>query len=180
MKGFENLFLKFTDKQGLKYYAFDPGGVPFVRFQQQREFVKWLMIGQSEQEYMDLIDHGSKALAKGVKGMTAVAAVLQEQEFRVNIIKPQLVYQLMAASIVREDEDPLSWHKEIQEEKALMIEEDMTEQMQFFFALQPWMTLLIKPPHIRDRWRTILKGWEQEEHRRVCMNQALTRSERAA
>jgi len=145
MKGFENLYHEFTDDQGRKYYVFAPGTIPFVRYQQQKEFV------------------------------------FQEQEFRINVIRPQLIYQLMAVTIVREDEDPLAYSREIQDEKAKLIEEDMSslsmsdpdKGMEFFFALKPLMPLFLKSPHTREHWQNILRSWEQEENRRKSTNQAL-------
>jgi len=163
MKGFENLYHKFTDKKGRKYYTFASGTMPFVRYQQQREFHRWLQIGQSEAEYLGLIDHGAASLTKGVKGLTTVSKVMNELKFRVNTIRPQLVYQMMAVSIVREDENPLGFHKEIQDEKVEMIEKDMTEDMQFFFALKPLMPLLSKPPHTKQKFQNILRNLDQVE-----------------
>jgi len=181
MKGFENLYHEFTDDQGRKYYVFAPGTIPFVRYQQQKEFLRWVEIGQSEDEYRKLNDYGSQALTMGVNGLTTIAKVFQEQEFRINVIRPQLIYQLMAVTIVREDEDPLAYSREIQDEKAKLIEEDMSslsmsdpdKGMEFFFALKPLMPLFLKSPHTREHWQNILRSWEQEENRRKSTNQAL-------
>jgi len=175
MKGFENLYHQFTDAKGRNYYTFASGTMPFVRYQQQREFLRWMQVGQSESEYLELIDNAAQALTQGAKGLTTVSKALNEMKFRINTIRPNLVYQMMAVSIVREDENPLSFHREIQEEKAKMIEEDMTKEMEFFFALKPLMPLLSKSPHTKDSFQSILKALDQVEISRTKTNTALER-----
>ena len=173
MKGFDNLYHEFTDKQGRKYYKFATGTMPFIRYQQQKEFLRWLQVGQSEEEQDKLLGYAQEAITSGIKGLATVSTVLNELQFRKNIIRPALVYQMMAVSVVREDEDPLAYSLQIQDEKALTIAEDMNDEMRFFFALKPLMESFLKPPHSKERWQTILSESRTENQRRQNLHRAL-------
>ena len=69
MKGFENLYHEFTDKQGRRYYKFATGTIPYVRYQQQKEFLRWLQVGQSEEEQDKLLSYAQEALTQGIRGI---------------------------------------------------------------------------------------------------------------
>lgn len=173
MKGFDNLYHEFTDKQGRKYYKFATGTIPFIRYQHQKEFLRWVQVGQSEEEYDKLIGYAQESITEGVKGLPSISTVLSELQFRKNIIRPALIYQMMAVSVVREDEDPLSYSLQIQDEKAILIADDMNDEMRFFFALKPLMELFLKLPHSRERWRQISNGSRMETQRRENLYLAL-------
>lgn len=131
---FKGMEYKFTDSNGLKYYGYtDKMNMSFDRFGKLNEFYTWWSNGLSGEELAELIDLADKALENGLVTMEKgkrvnairIGAILNEIRTRKDMVKPMdLVYNILACQIIREDEELSTYNEGIQKEKVKQFKEE--------------------------------------------------------
>jgi hypothetical protein len=115
----------YVDIDGLKYYRFrDVMDTPIQRYQYLLHLLQLFMIGFNKAEYsvflkelksiVDVIINDHKESGK-IKELTRLITILNEIEFRANILLDQdILFEMVAVSLIEENENPATVdHKSI-------------------------------------------------------------------
>lgn len=118
----DNLLYSFTDLNGYNYYSFPKEtAIPIVRLGKLQEFYTWLSAGLTGSELESMVDYADKALSNGLKdgkGMAKIGFILSEIRERKNmVVHPEIYYNILAAQLIRHDEDINDWNNEIHLQK---------------------------------------------------------------
>lgn len=142
---------RFTDSNGLKYYGYsDKLGMPFERFGALNEFYIWWSNGLSEKNLTDLLDIADKALEQGIVkmeggkrvNMIRIGAILHEIRTRKDMIRHvELVYNILACQLIREDEDLFSYSNKIQMQKVEQFKKEVENNNAFFLHMNEYKQL---------------------------------------
>lgn len=140
--GFDNLEFRFLDMAGKAYYGFPPDmPVPIERFGKMRDFLMWMTVGVSPEEFDMIYDAMDKSwidTLKTKKNHQRIGLLLQELKLRKNMtIHTELLYNFLAVQWIREDENPEIFDSEIQDQKVRQFKIETREQNTYFFFHQP-------------------------------------------
>jgi hypothetical protein len=143
---FNELEYRFTDSNGKKYYGFsDKISMSNDRGQMLDTYITWLANGLTPESLNNLIDKAEKALEDGIVKMhnnqrpnaIKIGAILHEIKTRQDMIKPiELIYNILAVQLVREDEDPMLFSNKIQLEKVEQFTLEEKNNNNFFLRLK--------------------------------------------
>jgi hypothetical protein len=158
--GFNELEFRFFDSNGRKYYGFPKNmPLPIERFGRMRDFMTWMTVGISPDEFEQLIDVADKSWVntlKTNKNHQRVGLILQELKLRLNmVVHTDLVYNFLAVQWVREDENPQIFDSSIQDEKVEMFKHDAATGDAYFFFHQPELMKL------NELWNFTPGEWEK-------------------
>jgi len=142
---FSQLEYRLTDSNGNRYYGFPENlSISEDRYNKLQEFLIWLSNGLTPESLNTLIDKANKAIEDGVVklannkrvNMIKVGAVLHEIKTRQDMIKPaELLYNIIAVQLIREDEDPMLFNNSVHLEKVEQIKAEKELGNSFFFSI---------------------------------------------
>lgn len=148
---FSQLEYRFTDSDGKKYYGYnDKLTMSFDRFSQLNDYHIWWSNGLTERELHVLLDVAEKALENGIvkleKGqrtnVLTISAVLNEIRLRKDMIKhTELIYNILAVQLVREDENPLLFNNDIHLKKVDQFKKEVLNNNCFFLSMNEFKML---------------------------------------
>lgn len=142
-KGIDKLALRYTDKQGRRYYGWErDADIPTIRYAKVLEFIQYMIKGVSAKEDELLDNQLLSILEEGVKDPNnkafarASAIVMERQMRRKMLIHTQLCYDVLCAQICRHDEDPTDFSNPIHMEKvSTIMDENKDGHVDFFFQM---------------------------------------------
>ena len=140
--GFEDLEYAFTDYDGKKYYSFQSLTIPPTREGKKNEYIMWLSAGVTSKQMDELLDLASNAIEDGILkikekkrfNVIRLAAIIEELKQRKNMNNAEVIYNILAVTLVREDENPSKFDESIQEQKVLQFMKDAEGENRFFFC----------------------------------------------
>lgn len=148
--GFNDLefaFVQEVNGKPMRFYRWPERlDMPTVREGELEKIIKLMMMGLTAKNLDDMVDVAIENKVVAIEhrenkkvfdsAMTKLGAVLIEiQNRKDKIIPVELVYNLLAVSYVREDEDPQSFDKEVQKQKAELFQTHADNNSSFFFQL---------------------------------------------
>lgn len=140
------------DLQGKSYYSFtDAVDIPLERLAKIEEYKLWLSSGLHKETVEVLCDKAEEILSSGLtkgKGSAKLGLIISELRERQNMVVPvELLYNLIAVQLVREDENPNVFNNEIHLQKIVALKELSDQSGSFFFGwselkqLQGWLNM---------------------------------------
>ncbi len=146
-KTHSDLTYAFTDQEGKKYYRYpDQMNLPLERFNKLQEFHVWMSARLTPEQLDLLVDKGISIISKGIEqgnNAAKVTAILYQIKEREAMIVPhQLVLNMIAVQLVREDETPQAFDNDIQLEKVKAFMADAELHDTFFLTLPELRRLL--------------------------------------
>lgn len=161
-KGFEGLELAFKDVDGVAYYTFTGDFDVFIK---RKSYWDTKMIeldaGLTRKESEMLIDTCLEAINSTKPNYALVAHLLTEMKNRHEwLVHHEIMYDLVAACYVREDEDPTKVDMEIHRQKVdyFLSQDDLS----FFFENQTLSELLPYLENLSGNLKALLKDTEME------------------
>lgn len=129
----------FLDLNGKKYYSFpETLALPLERLGKIQEFLQWITSGLTGDTLEWLCTEMDKILSDGLKhGKNAgkLGMIITEIRERKNMAIPvELMYNLLAVQIIREDENPETFNNQIHMEKIVALKELNDQEGGFFFG----------------------------------------------
>lgn len=134
-----SLSYAFVDSNGKKYFRFPKDvTLPGERFGKLNEYVTFISKGLTAEEDILLDESIERLLEAGIgksqKNVSAIGAILQERKKRRSlVIHTELLYNLMAVQLIREDESTESFDNDIQMQKVMMFKQMTKEGSTYFF-----------------------------------------------
>lgn len=130
-----------VDLSGKKYYSFPESlALPLERLGKVEEYLQWITSGLTGDTVEMFCDEMDKLLSDGLKtGKNAakIGLLLSEIRERKNMAIPvELMYNLLAVQIIREDENPEVFNNQIHLEKIIALKELNDQTGGFFFGLK--------------------------------------------
>lgn len=124
--GFDKLELAFVNEDKKKYYRFpDAMALPLERNSKLTEFIYLYSMGVSSESFDKLLDIIDENLQNGltdkkVKSASKIGAIVQQMRWRKGMCVPvELLYNILALQLVREDEKPEVYDNELQMKKVI-------------------------------------------------------------
>jgi len=157
------MVLAFEDSNGLKYYGYDPKeGLENLSIERYGHITRLLdelrhcVRGDEMDEFVDEFDN---AVMKGKKKCQAcgqhpidgerIAFVVHEYRFRKQwIVRPDIMFEVSSAVLIREDEDPHMWDESLHQQKVQQLTSDVNASSGgtygFFYkpTLKQWLPQL--------------------------------------
>ena len=147
------LRLRFVDRKGLRYYGWQNSeDLPMTRLGRLKDYNIWMSSGLTAQSLHSLVDMAEKAVENGVInsangkpiGLFNIAKILHEIRMRKDTIRPvELIYNMAAVQLVREDEPAEVFVNSIHLEKVSMMKQ-AEEERDFFFVGAPEFQMQLK------------------------------------
>ena len=155
-----DLEFRFTDKNGKSYFGFpDSLPLPLERWGKARDFLHWMNVGISPDEFKQLIEVAEKnwvSYIKTGKNASKVGYIFEELKNRSEMtIHTELLYNYLAVQLVREDEEPTQFNNELHMEKVKQFKEETANGNHYFFFQQPELKKL------QELWNFSQKEWER-------------------
>lgn len=157
------LDFRFLDSKGRKYYGYnDQLQMSVDRYGKLNEFWIWYSNGLDAKSLDKLLDIANAALEDGVSNMhdkkpvnaIKIGAILNEIRNRKDMIRPlELLFNMLALYIVREDEDPRLFNEKIHLEKVSQFLWEENKGNFFFLNLNEWKTLYSFLTMSEEEWR---------------------------
>lgn len=171
--GFEDLQYAFTDYDGKKYYSFQSLTIPPTREGKKNEYIMWLSAGVTAEQQNELLDLAEAAIEDGVIKMkdkkrfnvVKLAAIIQELRQRQNVNNAEVIYNILAVTLVREDESPSKFDEDIQEQKVKQFAKDAAGENRFFFAMPELNRYFGSLSISKENWESILVDYKAVEAR---------------
>ena len=168
-----SLEYRFTDSDGLKYYAFPTElELPLSRFIQMRTYATWFESNLTKENLRVIVDKINKLLEEGISklsrgqrvNMVKIAALTQEIVTRDEMIKdPDLIYNLICIQLVREDEDPGVFDESIHQQKVSKCMEEIKEGNTFFLQTLEYKRVIDYSTMSPSDWVEYLKRSMEEK-----------------
>ena len=155
-KGFDNMTFAFKDTEGRSYYTFTGDFDVYIKrrgYWEQRLIE--LDAGLSQKEKDTIIGACKDALNKSKPDYALVAHLIQEMDMRNQwLVHHDIMYDLLAACYVREDEDPTKIDTEIHQQKVdyFLASDDVS----FFFDNRTLNELLPFLANLKDKLKLYL------------------------
>lgn len=130
-----------VDLNGKKYYSFpETLAIPLERLGKIEEYLQWITSGLTGDSLEFLCNEMDKLLSEGLKnGKNAgmLGMIIIEIKHRKNMAIPvELMYNLLAVQLIREDENPEVFNNHIHLEKIVALKELNEKTGGFFFGLK--------------------------------------------
>lgn len=137
-KTIKDLEFAFTDLQGKSYYQFPQDSpMPTVRFGPLTDRLMWMDGGFHKKELLAIKEEIVKtalAATKNLELLGTVIALGEELGSRSEaVLHTELLYEIVAIGLVREDENPEVFNERIQAEKVKAFKEFVLERGSYFF-----------------------------------------------
>ena len=155
-----NLEYRFHDSNGKIYYGFPESlPLPLERWGKLKDFLFYMNIGYSLDEYNEVIDVAEKnwiSYIKTGKNAAKVGYVFQELRNRSRmLIHTELLYNYLAVQLVREDEDVSLFDSVIHNEKVSQFKKECAGGKHYFFFQKPELKKL------HELWNFTKEEWNQ-------------------
>lgn len=142
-----DLEFAFLAPDGKRYYRFPSNTMmPFLRVSKQQDFLIYLSSALSESELESLLNEMDKALTEGLtagKNAAKIGSLIQQIRERKNkCVQTELMVNIVAVSLIREDERPSVFDNEIHMQKVAMLLTEADKVDSFFFQLTELKNLL--------------------------------------
>lgn len=130
-----------VDLSGKKYYSFPESlALPLERMGKIEEYLQWITSGLTGDTISFLCDEMDKLLSDGLKtgkNASKIGLIISEIRGRKEMAIPvELMYNLLAVQLIREDENPEVFNNQIQIEKIIALKELNEQTGGFFFGLK--------------------------------------------
>lgn len=165
---YSDLEYRFTDSNGKRYYGMpEKMSISEDRWAKLQEFLIWLSNGLTAESLNMLLDKADKHLEDGVVKMAEnkrpnaikLAAIMNEIRTRQDMIRPnELLYNILAVQLIREDEDPMLFNNKIHMEKVIQFEDERELGNNFFFALPEFKILWRFQNFTEEQWTEYFKA----------------------
>ena len=138
---FKDLVYAFTDLKGKKYYRFAEGlALPLERVGKLQDLFMYINTGMSGAQWDECVNNIEQAIYNGLS-KPEVAGVIGAQlkvikEMRQTVFHTELLYNMAAVQLVREDESIVNYNNEIQLEKVNQFKLEVEKTGSFFFFHQ--------------------------------------------
>lgn len=182
-----------VDLQGKKYYSFPESlALPLERLGKIEEYLQWITSGLTGDTIAFLCDEMDKLLSDGLKtgkNASKIGLIVAEIKSRKEMAIPvELMYNLLAVQIIREDENPEVFNQQIHLEKIIALKELNEQTGGFFFGLKELKALQnlfnMSPEQWKDYWErsiiahrirlealmTVLHGKQSSENETIPTN----------
>lgn len=131
----------FIDSNGAQYYQFPKKmSLPIERLGNLKGYYTFLSSGLSGSEHERIIEAEEKILSEGIgKPETAakLGALIHLKRERLKlVVHPELLYNIIAVQMIREDEDPAIFNNQIHLEKVAQFKTEVQKQNAYFFFHQ--------------------------------------------
>lgn len=142
--------IPFFDSQNKTYYRFGKKmSMSVDRLGNMLHYTQYLAKGLSPEEDDKIDDIITRSLDEGIRNPQKSAsakigqAVMERKERKKKCFHAELLYNMLAIQFVREDESPTSFDNEIQMQKVVEFQKDVTKERAHFFFQQPELKRLI-------------------------------------
>lgn len=172
----DRLKFAFTDQNSPKgkrnYYQFtDLTQVPVERIAKIHQLTVEISRGLTNDELGRLLDLADVHIHKGLsnpENAAKVAAIMYEMRLRRNQVMPiEVYYGYLAACYIREDEDPMRFNLQAQQEKAEAFKNASTDNDSFFFALPEYKQLCAQLNILTEGWELAINASMQAQERNL-------------
>jgi hypothetical protein len=160
-----NMVLAFSDTDGVSYYRFHQDmSLPIERLPYLMSFWEQLMNGMSSDELLKIVNVIEASLESGLKdpktkSAAKIGACVQEIKYRMSTagFHEKLYYDILAISIIRQDEDPMTFNEVIHVEKIAAFKELQKKKGAYnFFKDMPELSRLAALfNRSEDEWQTL-------------------------
>lgn len=157
----KDLNFAFVDDNNQAWYEFPDGlGNPITRISANLQAYEYLTARMSP-EMLDAAEIDmNKALAHGdIVGAGAIFKNLKS--IRESVIPVDVLINLIATDLVREDEDPKEHNQQIHKEKCNYLKTVIERGDGFFFRLTAVIDLSERFKISKDAWQTLLSGFQE-------------------
>lgn len=171
-----NLEYRFHDSNGKIYYGFPESlPLPLERWGKMKDFLMYMNIGISLDEYTALIDVAEKnwlSFIKTGKNASKVGYIFQELRNRSRMIfHTELLYNFLAVQLIREDEDVAIFNNEIHNEKVNQFKKECANGQHYFFFQKPELKKLHEFSNFtKEQW---LEYWKESEVQQMILKESL-------
>ena len=158
---FKELSLAFIDTNGKAWYEYPDGlGNPIKRMAANLQAYEYLTARMSPEMFDAAVEDVNKALAHG-KVVEAGAILTRLKTLKDEVIPVDVLINLIATDLVREDEDPKDHNQTVHQEKCDYLKAAIERGDSFFFQLTVVNGLSERFKISNDGWMTISKGFTE-------------------
>jgi hypothetical protein len=158
---FKELSLAFVDTTGKSWYEYPDGlGNPMKRMAANLQAYEYLTARMSPEMFDAAVVDINTALAHG-KVVEAGAILTRLKSLKDEVIPVDVLINLIATDLVREDENPKDHNAAIHQEKCDYLKEAIDKGEMFFFRLTVVKDLSKRFKISNEGWTTILKGFQE-------------------
>jgi len=158
---FKELNLAFVDTNGKAWYEFPDGlGNPMKRMAANLQAYEYLTARMSPDMFDAACEDINKALAHG-KVVEAGAILTRLKTLKDEVIPVDVLINLIATDLVREDENPKDNNASIHQEKCDYLKAAIERGDSFFFRLAVVKDLSSRFKISNESWTVILKGFQE-------------------
>ena len=151
----------FIDSEGRKYYRFiNDMDIPIIRKGNLERLLIEANSKLSRSELNMFLDAMSKTIndvidtsnqKKKVEGIAKIMHLIEEMKRREEmIIHPELMFEIVSALYIREDEDPATWDEDIHTKKVSQFKKDSKAGLYDFFHQSGLATYLPSLPQLKE------------------------------
>lgn len=156
----KDLDFAFVDTNGKSWYEFPDGlGNPMKRIAANLQAYEYLTARLSPEMFDAAVNDVNEALAHG-KVVEAGAILKRLVELKEEVIPLDVLINLIATDLVREDESPTGDNTRIHQEKCDYLKTAIERGDSFFFRLTVVKDLSKRFKISQDGWKTILVGFQ--------------------
>lgn len=158
---FNYLTLAFVDSTGKAWYEFPDGlGNPMKRMAANLQAYEYLTARMSPEMFDAAVEDVNTALAHG-KVVEAGAILTRLKSLKDEVIPVDVLINLIATDLVREDENPKDHNKQIHQDKCDYLKDAIDRGDSFFFRLTVVKDLSKRFKISNEGWTTISKGFQE-------------------
>ena len=158
---FNDLTLAFVDSTGKAWYEFPDGlGNPMKRMAANLQAYEYLTARMSPEMFDAAVEDVNMALAHG-KVVEAGAILTRLKSLKDEVIPVDVLINLIATDLVREDENPKDHNKQIHQDKCNYLKDAIDRGDSFFFRLTVVKDLSKRFKISNEGWTTISKGFQE-------------------
>lgn len=158
---FKELTLSFVDTTGKAWYEFPDGlGNPMKRMAANLQAYEYLTARMSPEMFDAAVKDINECLAHG-KVVEAGAILTRLKTLKDEVIPVDVLINLIATDLVREDENPKDHNAAIHQEKCNYLKDAIDRGDGFFFRLTVVKDLSKRFKISNEGWKTILNGFQE-------------------
>lgn len=158
---FKELNFVFADNTGKAWYEFPDGmGNPMKRIAANLQAYEYLTARMSPEMFDAAVDDINKAFAHG-KIVEAGAILTRLKSLKDEVVPLDVLINLIATDLVREDENPKDTNPTIHQEKCDYLKDAIDRGDKFFFQLTVVKDLSKRFKISNESWKSILVGFQE-------------------
>lgn len=134
-QGFQDLHKKFVDSNGVQYYAYaDDFDIPILRANEIQRRIELIRAGMGEKNLLMFCDAMDAELSKSKINLRNITKIITEIRERISLwVDMDLLFDTVAFTYIREDEDPARIDEEIHKQKIAQFRKDSMGGLYDFF-----------------------------------------------